>query len=177
MKRYYVCFLYLKEEGKTASRSHSRSHSRTHSRTLSRSSSQESTGSKFSNMSEEDFETEAKKRGWVKSGRAERSEATSKGTGEGSSKGCFGDCFGSGRKKEDRVPLDTVYEESDQNFEFRPHTQLQYAKPDNQRAGYETPTPIDVKTPPINTAETTPINTTTTTPLGTPPRTPFRGYV
>ena len=59
-------------------------------------------------MRKEDFETEAKKRGWVKS-KGESSEATSKG--------CFGDCFGSGRKKEARH-LETVYEESDQNFDI-----------------------------------------------------------
>ena len=68
-------------------------------------------------MSKEDFETEAKKRGWVKS-KGESSEATSKGTGEATSKGCFWDCFGSGRKKEGRA-LETVYEDqSDQNFNF-----------------------------------------------------------
>ena len=113
-------------------------------------------------MSKEDFETEAKKRGWVKSGKGESSEATSKGTGEATSKGCFGDCFGSGWKKEGRA-LETMYEEeSDQNFDFWPNTQLQYAEP--ERTGYDTPTtPIDVKTP---------IETTTATPLGPPPMTP-----
>ena len=39
-------------------------------------------------MTKEDFETEAKKRGWVKS-KGESSEATSKGTGEATSKGCL----------------------------------------------------------------------------------------
>ena len=77
------------------------------------------------------------------------------------------DCFGSGQKKEGRV-LETVYEDqSDQNFDFWPNTQLQYAEPDNRRTGYDTPTtPIDVKTP---------IETATETPLGTPPMTPIQG--
>ena len=66
--------------------------------------------------------------------------------------------------------METVYEDqSDQNFEFRPSTKLQYAEPDNQRTGYETPTtPID---------DETPIETATTTPLDTPPRTPVQRYV
>ena len=59
-------------------------------------------------MSEEDFETEVKKCGWVKSGKGETSEAALKGLDEATSKGCFGDCFGSGRKKEGRA-LETVY--------------------------------------------------------------------
>ena len=67
-------------------------------------------------MSEEDFEIEAKKCGWVKS-KGGSFEATSKGTDEATLKGCVGDCFGRGRKKEGR-PLKTVYEESDQNFKF-----------------------------------------------------------
>ena len=118
-------------------------------------------------MSEEDFETEAKKRGWVKN-KGESSEATSKG--EATSVGCFGDCFGSGRKKE-ATPLQTVYEESDQNFEFRPHTQLQYDETDNQRTGGNTPlTPLEVETP-IRTATSTPMDTT---PVDTPPTTPYQ---
>ena len=65
-------------------------------------------------MSEEDFETEAKKRGWVRN-KGESSEATSKE--RETSVGCFGDCFRSGRKKE-ATPMETVYEETDQNFKF-----------------------------------------------------------
>lgn len=135
MTRLYVCFLFLQEEGKTASRSHSRSHSRLHSR----SSSCDLRESKYSSMSEEDFEMEAKKRGWVKH-KGSSSEATSRG--EATSHGCFGDCFGSGRKKE-AAPLETVYEESDQNFEFRPRTQLQYEETDYVQRFESTP-----RTPP-----------------------------
>lgn len=127
MTRQFICFLYLQEEGRTASRSHSRSHSR--------SSSRDSRASKYSSMSEEDFEAEARRRGWVKNA-GEGSEATSRG--ETSSPGCFGDCFG-GSKKKEAPPLETVYEDSDQNFEYRPHTQLQFEEPVPYRSVDNTP--------------------------------------
>ncbi len=103
-------------------------------------------------MSEEDFEAEARKRGWVKN-KGESSGAT--GPDEATSKGCFGDCFGSGRKKE-AIQLDTVYEDSDQNFEFRPNTQLQFNEQDNLRSGYTTP-----PTPPTPLTPLTPVTPVT----------------
>ena len=105
-------------------------------------------------MSEDDFETKAKKRGWAKSNTGESSEATSKG-------GCFGDCFGSGKKKES-APLATVFEESDQNFEFQPQTQLQFDEEYSKR--------VAKSTPPNETA--TPDETATPTPMETPQMTP-----
>ena len=145
MTRQHVHFVCLQEEGKTPSRSHSRSHSR--------SSSWDSRESKYSSMSEDDFETEAKKCGWVKSSTGESSEATSKG--------CFGDCFGSGRKKEG-APLATVFKESNQNFEFQPQTQLQIDEEYNRR--------VAKSTPPNETA--TQDETATPTPMETPQMTP-----
>ena len=96
-------------------------------------------------MSEDDFETEAKKRGWVKN-KGDSSEATSKG-------GCLGDCFGRRESK----PLEIVHEEVDDSFEFRPHTQLQFDEPRNR-----------------GTLVDTPPQTTQPTPMDTPPMTPHQ---
>ena len=105
-------------------------------------------------MSEDDFEAEAKRRGFVKN-KGDSSEATSKG-------GCLGDCFGRRESK----PFETMHEEVDDNFEFRPRTQLQ----SNERRNRETATS---NTPDhITLPSDTPPQTTQTTPMDTPPMTP-----
>ncbi|MCO5551795.1 hypothetical protein L7F22_005297 [Adiantum nelumboides] len=102
-------------ENTVPTRSHSRqSHSRT--------SSQSSRGSKYSSMSEDNFEAEAARRGFERKKKGSSSEATLAG--------CFGDCFGLGSKEKPSPALETVIEdETDDNFEFRPHTQLQVNEP------------------------------------------------
>ncbi|MCO5562892.1 hypothetical protein L7F22_016528 [Adiantum nelumboides] len=120
-----------------------RSHSRqSHSRTSSRS----SQGSKYSSMSEDNFEAEAARRGFERKKKGSSSEATSAG--------CFGDCFGLGGKEKASPALETVIEdETDDNFEFRPHTQLQVNEPINRWLADDTPdttvpsTPYAVQTP------------------------------
>ena len=65
-------------------------------------------------MSDEDFEVEAKKRGYMRSGRATDDEATSGDC-------CDTGCFGGGNHKHStpaQPPLEAVYEDTDANFEF-----------------------------------------------------------
>lgn len=112
-------------------------------------------------MSEEDFEAEAKKRGWVKN---DTSEATSKGNN------CFGDCFGSGsNKKKEARPLETVMEEGDDNFEFRVHTQFQFEEPPRNPGTQETNEPSTTYHTTTAATGWTPVPTATNTPLDTPP--------
>ena len=82
-------------------------------------------------MSEEDFEEEAKKRGWV---RQERQLDLDEADSNKKEKSCFDNCFGrGGRKRKDarQSPLETVREsareddEDPNRFEFVPHTQTQ----------------------------------------------------
>ena len=176
---YIVQCLYLQAEGvmaershsrsgsRSGSRSHSRSHHRSHSRRSHSSSSSSSQKSKFSDMSEEDFESEAKKRGWVKN---DNSEATSKKK-EGGGSSCFGDCFGN--KKKDAQHLETVMEEEgDDYFEFRPHTQLQFEEPQGHRGTQDTTDPSTPQGTMAGATGWTPIPTGTNTPVDTPTGTP-----
>ncbi|MCO5574346.1 hypothetical protein L7F22_028129 [Adiantum nelumboides] len=128
-----------------------RSHSRqSHSRTSSRS----SRGSKYSSMSEDDFEAEAARRGFERKKKGSSSEATSAG--------CFGDCFGLGSKEKPSLALETVIEdETDDNFEFRPHTQLQVNESINRWLADDTP---DTTVPPTPYAAQTPNETPPETP-------------
>ncbi|MCO5560291.1 hypothetical protein L7F22_013903 [Adiantum nelumboides] len=134
-------------ENTVPTRSHSRqSHSRT--------SSQSSQGSKYSSMSEDDIEAEAARCGFERKKKGSSSKATSVG--------CFGDCFGLGSKEKPSPALETVIEdETDDNFEFRPHTQLQVNEPINRWLADDTP---DTTVPPTPYA--------TQTPNETPPETP-----
>ncbi|MCO5594101.1 hypothetical protein L7F22_048122 [Adiantum nelumboides] len=143
----------------THSRSSRRSHSRSSRRSHSSSSSRDSTGSKYSSMSEEEFEAEARRRGFERKQKRKSSGATS----------CFDSCFGRGSKREEPpYGLETMYEESDSNFEFRPRTQLQVDEPCIAGTSYtpdttESPSPIArqlvIETPPFTPIET-PIETT-----------------
>ncbi|MCO5615118.1 hypothetical protein L7F22_069407 [Adiantum nelumboides] len=137
----------------THSRSSRRSHSRSSRRSHSSSSSQDSTGSKYSSMSEEEFEAEARRRG---------------------------------KREEPPYGLETVYEESDSNFKFRPRTQLQFDEPCIAGTSYtpdttEPPSPIAkqlvIETPPFTPIEmqpVTPIETSIEIPIETPTMTPFQ---
>ncbi|MCO5568204.1 hypothetical protein L7F22_021900 [Adiantum nelumboides] len=127
------------------------SHSRqSHSRTSSRS----SWGSKYSSMSEDDFEAEAARRGFERKKKGSSSEATLAG--------CFGDCFGLGSKEKPSPALETVIEdETDDNFEFRPHTQLQVNEPINRWLADDTP---DTTVPSTSYAAQTPNETPPETP-------------
>ena len=156
-------FSILQFEDIVPSRTHSRSHSRSSHQSHSSSSFQSSRGSKYSSMSEEDFEAEARKRGFEKKNKGESSE--------GNSKSCF-DCFGRGSKTKESKILETVYEEeSDQNFEFQPHTQLQFDEPSNRWTTDNTPDTTEPQTPNVTQ---TPNDTATTTPINMPPRTPVQ---
>ncbi|MCO5604928.1 hypothetical protein L7F22_059103 [Adiantum nelumboides] len=155
----------------THSRSSRRSHSRSSRRSHSSRSSRDSTGSKYSSMSEEEFEAEAQRRGFERKQKHESSGATS----------CFDSCFGRGSKREEPpYGLETVYEESDSNFKFRPRTQLQFDEPCIAGTSYtpdttELPSPIAkqlvIETPPFTPIET-PIETQPMTPIETPIKTP-----
>ncbi|MCO5568699.1 hypothetical protein L7F22_022398 [Adiantum nelumboides] len=126
-------------ENNVPTRSHSRqSHSRTSSQSL--------RGSKYSSMSEDDFEAEATRHGFERKKKGYSWEATSAG--------CFGDCLGLGSKEKPSPALETVIEdETDDNFEFRPHTQLQVNEPINRWLADDTP---DTTVPPTPYAAQTP---------------------
>lgn len=118
-------------------------------------------------MSEEDFEEEAKKRGWVRQERS-RDEAES----NKSSRGCFDSCFGRGgvRRKEARQSLESVREDED-DFEFRPHTQTQ-----ERETGFvsvDSSAPVTMQATPVETPIETPVETPQIlTPAETPMETP-----
>ena len=78
-------------------------------------------------MRDGDFEAKAKKRGYMRSGRATDNEATL-----GS---CYYDtnCFGGGNHKPStpaQPRLETLYKDIEQNFDLQPRTQLQFREPD-----------------------------------------------
>ncbi|MCO5580230.1 hypothetical protein L7F22_034096 [Adiantum nelumboides] len=75
----------------THSRSSRRSHFRSSRRSHSSSSSRDSTGSKYSSMSEEEFEAEARRQGFERKQKRKSFGATS----------CFDSCFGRGSKREE----------------------------------------------------------------------------
>lgn len=128
-------------------------------------------------MTEEDFEEEARKRGWE---RRERPVAGDKKNGS-----CFDNCFGRGgrvRKEARHSTLEPVREnEGDSTFSFHPTTQ-----PQNKEANplSDTSTPIGNTsaptttqvtpsyTPQDQTPEQTPEQTPVQTPLDTPIMTP-----
>ncbi|MCO5580231.1 hypothetical protein L7F22_034097 [Adiantum nelumboides] len=132
-------------------------------------------------MSEEEFEAEARSGGFERKQKRKSSGSTS----------CFDSCFGRGSKREEPpYGLETVYEESDSNFEFRPRTQLQFDEPCIAGTSYtpdttEPPSPIArqlvIEMPPftpiekpIETQRVTPIGTPIKTPIETPTMTPFQ---
>ena len=111
-------------------------------------------------MSEEEFEQEAKRRGWERRERPrERTDEGESTKKEGSS--CFDSCFGRGgvrRKEARRSSLPPVREdESESTFSFQPRTQ---------------PQNVEQTTTTENTPEVTPIETPMETPIGTPMETP-----
>ena len=120
-------------------------------------------------MSKEDFEAEARKRGYKKlSERKTDDEATLGGC-------CDTRCFGGGNHKRSTIappPLEIVYEDADANFEFQPHTQLQFGEPDLRNTEDDTPReatrPVDVKMTPTSTL-------IQSTPARTPLMTPYQG--
>ncbi|MCO5553329.1 hypothetical protein L7F22_006850 [Adiantum nelumboides] len=130
------------------------------------SSSQESTGSKYSSMSKEEFEAEARRQGFERKQR--------RGSSVSSSSGCFDGCFGRGRKREEPPILETVNEESDSNFEFQPCTQLQFAEPsiagiaDTIPDATEPPSPIAKHPVMIKTPSFTSIKMPPVTPIKMP---------